>query len=255
MRVLATYSIKGGVGKTTSAVNLADHAARTGWRVLVWDLDPQGAATFFLRVKPKIKGGARGLVGRRGALEPHVRASDVPGVHLLPADFSLRHLDVLLDVTPDSAGSGRARLGELLDPISDRYDVAILDCPPGITLGSESVFGAADALLVPTVPSTLSARTLEQLDDFLRAWPGAPRVLPFLTMVDRRRRMHRDVAAALIDAWPALLRTVVPSSASVERMGVERAPLSAFAPRGVATSGYRDLWAEIADRLITIGAP
>ena len=95
-------------------------------------------------------------------------------MHLLPADFSLRHLDVLLDVTPHAAGSGRARLGELLDPVTDRYDVAILDCPPGITLGSESVFGAADALLVPTVPSTLSARTLEQLDDFLRAWPGAP---------------------------------------------------------------------------------
>jgi len=102
VKVLATYSIKGGVGKTTSAVNLADEAARAGWRVLLWDLDPQGAATFFLRVKPKVKGGAGKLIGPRGLVDPHVRATDAPGVHLLPADFSLRHLDVLLG--PHGAG-------------------------------------------------------------------------------------------------------------------------------------------------------
>lgn len=247
MKVLATYSIKGGVGKTTSAVNLADQAAHAGWRVLLWDLDPQGAATFFLRVKAKVKGGAGKLIGPRGLVEPHLRATDVPGVHLLPADLSLRHLDVLLD--PHGAG----RLRQLLTPVADRYDVAILDCPPGITLTSESIFGAADALLVPTVPATLSARTLEQLDDFLRAWPGAPTVLPFLAMVDRRRRLHRELATALTTAWPSLLHSVIPNSAAVERMGVERAPLSAFAPRGVATIAYRDLWTETAHHVTSVG--
>jgi chromosome partitioning protein len=246
MKVLATYSIKGGVGKTTAAVNLADQAARAGWRVLLWDLDPQGAATFFLRVKPKVKGGATRLVGPRGGLDAHLRAADDHGTHLVPADFSLRHLDVLLD--PGGAG----RLAELLEPVADRYDVAIVDCPPGITLTSESVFGAADALLVPTVPSTLSARTLEQLEEFLRAWPGAPAVLPFLAMVDRRKRMHRELVTSLTTAWPALLEAAIPNSAAVERMGVERAPLSMFAPRGVATLAYHQLWAEVADRLTTM---
>ncbi len=247
MKVLATYSIKGGVGKTTSAVNLADQAARAGWRVLLWDLDPQGAATFFLRVKPKVKGGASRLVGPKGVLDPHLKATDIAGLHLLPADFTLRHLDVLLD----PRGAGRQRLGELLEPVADRYDVAVLDCPPGISLSSESVFGAADALLVPTVPSTLSARTLEQLHGFLRIWPEAPTILPFLAMVDRRRRMHRDLSASLCAEWPGLLRTAIPSSASVERMGLERAPLGAFAPKGVATTAYRDLWTEVAERLST----
>ena len=246
MQVLATYSIKGGVGKTTAAVNLADQAAKSGWRVLLWDLDPQGAATFFLRVKPKVKGGARHLVGPQGDLEPHVRATDDWGLHLLPADFSLRHLDVLLD------SGGASRLAELLTPVADRYDVAILDCPPGISLTSESVFGAADALLVPTVPSTLSARTLEQLDHFLRTWPDAPAVLPFLAMVDRRRRLHRDLTTSLTAAWPGLLEVSIPNSAAVERMGVERAPLSAFAPRGAATTAYCQLWAEVAARLVSL---
>lgn len=163
MKVLATYSIKGGVGKTTCAVNLAHEAGCSGARVLLWDLDPQGAATYFFRVKPKVKGGARRLVGVSGALAPHVRATEMPALHVVPADFSLRHLDLRLDALKRPG----ERLAALLEPLGERYDVAILDCPPGITVSSESVFGASDALLVPTIPTPLSARTLEQLTRFL----------------------------------------------------------------------------------------
>ena len=84
MKVVATYSIKGGVGKTTTAINLSYEAARSGSRVLLWDLDPQGAATFFLRVKPNLKGGARRLVGSKGEIDSHVRATDTPGLDVLP---------------------------------------------------------------------------------------------------------------------------------------------------------------------------
>ncbi len=245
MKVLGTYSIKGGVGKTTSAINLSYEAARSGSRVLLWDLDPQGAATFFLRVKPNLKGGARRLVGSKGEIDPHVRATDTPGLHLLPADFSLRHLDLHLD----AASTPHQRLALLLEPVAARYDVAVLDCPPGMTLTSENVFGAVDALLVPTVPSTLSARTLDQLDAFLAAWPDAPTVLPFLAMVERRKRMHRQLVATLTADWPALLPVAIPNSATVERMGAERAPLGAFAPRSAAAVAYRELWFELSGRL------
>ena len=163
MKTLATYSIKGGVGKTTTAVNLSFEAASTGARVLLWDLDPQGAATFFFRVKPRVKGGVARLLGRRGELAANIKESDVAGLHLVPADFSLRHLDVHL---ADGSGS-TASLAALLEPLADDYDVGILDCAPGITLGSEAVFRAADVLLVPTVPTTLSVRTLDQLTGFL----------------------------------------------------------------------------------------
>jgi cellulose biosynthesis protein BcsQ len=74
MTVLATYNIKGGVGKTTAAVNLAVLAAREGARTLIWDLDPQGATTFFFRVKPKVKGGGKGLVKRKHEMNDLIKA-------------------------------------------------------------------------------------------------------------------------------------------------------------------------------------
>jgi len=245
VKVLATYSIKGGVGKTTSAVNLAREAAIGGGRVLVWDLDPQGAATFFFRIRPKVKGGTERLVSSKGDLVEHVRASDIPGVHVIPADFSLRHLDLHLDGRKRST----ERLASLLTGLKGRYDVAFLDCPPSISLASESVFGAADALLVPVIPTTLSSRTLHQLSEFLETQDSPPALLPYFSMVDGRKNLHRNVMAALREEWPHLLPTSVPNASVIERMGPERAPVATFAPSTPATRAFRDLWAEVAVRL------
>ncbi|MGH9229578.1 MAG: ParA family protein [Acidimicrobiales bacterium] len=245
MKILATYSIKGGVGKTTAAVNLAYEAARTGSRVLVWDLDPQGAATYFFRVRPKVKGGTRRLVGSKGDLSEHIRASDLPSVHIVPADFSLRHLDLHLD----GSRRPRDRLAGLLSGIEDRYDVGFLDCPPSISLASESVFGAADVLLVPVIPSTLSMRTLVQLSEFLRHQEPAPQLLPYLSMVDGRKRLHREVMEVLRADWPGLLAATIPGASAVERMGQERAAIGAFAPSSPAARCFALLWAEISAHL------
>jgi chromosome partitioning protein len=247
VRTIATYSIKGGVGKTTSAVNLADEAARSGARVLLWDLDPQGATTFFLRVKPAVKGGAERLIGKKGALADSVRATDIAGLHLVPADFSFRHLDLHLDDTKRPT----KRLAALLDPLADRYDLAILDCAPGMTLTSESVFAAVDALLVPTIPTTLSKRTLSQLAEFLAESTDRPRVLPFASMVDRRKKLHRELVEEYLEREPGFLRTVIPNASIVERMGVEHAPVSRLAPRSAAARAYADLWGEVAERIWT----
>lgn len=249
MKVVATYSIKGGVGKTSTAVNLAFEAARSGVRVLVWDLDPQGAATFLFRVRPKVAGGSKRLVGAAGELASHVRGSDLSPVHVVPADFSLRHLDLHLDATDRPA----ARLAALLDPLRDAYDLALLDCPPSISLASESVFGAADALLVPVVPATLASRTLDQLSRFLDGQEQPPLVLPFLSMIDRRRRLHRELAEELRAAWPRMLATAIPSAAAVERMGLERGPVGVTAPRSVAADAYRALWTDVAATLWPAG--
>ncbi len=247
MKILATYSIKGGVGKTTTAVNLAHEAAVAGSRVLLWDLDPQGAATFFVRVKPSVKGGAERLVHNAGSLAANIHATDDPAVHIVPADFSLRHLDLELDDTKHPT----RRIAALLEPLADHYDVAILDCAPGITLTSESVFGAADALIVPTIPTTLSERTLDQLTDFLAHHQPAPMVLPFASMVDRRKRLQRDLVAHLLRDTPGFLPTAIPNASVIEQMGVERAPVGAFAPTSAAAAAFRQLWADIASRIWT----
>src|SRR5262249_23545520 len=96
---------------------------------------------------------------------------------------------------------------------------------------------------------TLAARTLEQLDRFLARLDDPPLVLPFVSMIDRRRTVHRMVTADLAASWPRLLTTQIPSAATVERMGVERAPLAAFAPSARGSLAFRDRWAEIAGHL------
>jgi len=94
---MAVYNIKGGVGKTTSAVNLAWLAADEGARTLVWDLDPQGTTSFYFRIKPKIKGGVGALLADKHHASASIKATDYDNLHLLPADLSYRHLDLELN--------------------------------------------------------------------------------------------------------------------------------------------------------------
>ncbi len=248
MKILATYNIKGGVGKTAAAVNLAHRASTEGHRVLVWDLDPQGAATFYFRVKPKVKGGGKALVQGRRELDRAIKGTDFANLDLVPADFSYRNLDLLLDDAKKPLG----RLGKLLAPLKPDYDFVVLDCPPSISLASEAVFRASDALVVPVIPTTLSARTFDQLEAFVDDHPEVVKklkVFGFFSMVDARKKLHRELLEELRARRPDLLETRIPSATDVERMGVHRAPVASYAPTSRAAKAYAALWAEITARL------
>ena len=246
MKVLATYNIKGGVGKTSTAVNLAALAARDGRRVLLWDLDPQGAATFLFRIKARVKGGGKRLVRGRSDVDSLIKGTDHEGLDLLPADFSYRHMDLFLD---DAKRPDR-RLGRVLQPLVGDYDLIFLDCPPSISLVSENVFHASDALLVPLIPTTLSLRTLEQLERFLHQHDlGDLAVLPFFSMVDRRKSLHREIVATLHEKHPEVLATQIPSATEVERMGVHRQVVHELAPGSRVARAYEELWSEVQARL------
>jgi chromosome partitioning protein len=241
--ILATYNIKGGVGKTSTAVNLAYLAARGGAPTLLWDLDPQGASTYLFRVKPKIRGGTRKVLKRGDGLEARIKGTDFDGLDLLPADFRYRHMDLALDRFKRPT----RRLARVLEPLRAEYEYIFLDCPPSISLVSESVFEAADALLVPIIPATLSSRTLAQLETVLDG--GGPRLLAFFSMVDRRKRLHRELTESLRAEHPEVLETAIPSAAEIERMGIERDVVASFAPRGRAAAAYEGLWADVCHRL------
>jgi chromosome partitioning protein len=241
--VLATYNIKGGVGKTSAAVNLAHLAAAGGARTLLWDLDPQGASTYLFRVRPRVKGGARKLVRGRSDVDALIKGTDFERLDLLPADFSYRHMDLAID----AAKKPTRTLSRVLQPLAGEYDYVFLDCPPSLSLVSESVFDAADVLLVPLIPATLSSRTFDQLLDVVG---DAARVLAFFSMVDGRKRLHREVMEALRAQHPeAVLRTAIPSASDVERMGLRRTVIQEVAPRGRAALAYRALWDEVRERL------
>jgi cellulose biosynthesis protein BcsQ len=246
MKIVATYNIKGGVGKTSAAVNLAALAAADGLKTLLWDLDPQGSATFLFRIKPKIRGGVEKLLRRRSDVDELLRGTDVEGLDLLPADFSYRHMDLVLGDTKRP----EARLRRLLEPVAGDYDLAVLDCPPSISLVSESVFEAADALLVPLIPTTLSVRTFEQLLGFLEEKVAdPPEVIAFFSMVDRRKRLHREIVDGLGDTYPQIAMSAIPAATDVERMGVTREPLVVTRPSVGAAQAYVELWRETSDRL------
>ncbi|MGH3398377.1 MAG: ParA family protein [Streptosporangiaceae bacterium] len=245
MKIFATYNIKGGVGKTATAVNMGYLAARDGYRVLLWDLDPQGAASFLFRIRPRVKGGGKALIKGTRPVDEAIKGTDFEGLDLLPADFTYRNLDLVLD----SAKKPARRLASLLAPLRGEYDVIILDCPPSISLLSESVLHAADLLLVPLIPTTLSVRTLDQLTAFIADFAGhRPQILAFFSMLDRRKRLHQEIVTELPRERPEFAATVIPALSLIERMSVERAPVAAFSPRSQAARGYAELWREAKER-------
>ena len=242
MKILATYNIKGGVGKTATAVNLSYLAARDGLRVLLADLDPQAAATYLLRVRPRVKGGGKALIQGSRELDAAIKGTDFDNLDLLPADFTFRNLDLLLDATKKPT----RRLARLLRPLGGEYDLVFLDCPPGISLVSESVLHAADIVLVPIIPTTLSLRTLDQLTEFISGFDGQrPEVLAFFSMIDRRKRLHNEITERLPAERKDVATTAIPALSMIEQMAVQRAPVTAFAPRSAAARAYVGLWAEV----------
>jgi cellulose biosynthesis protein BcsQ len=246
MRVFALYNIKGGVGKTASAVNLAYLSSTGGSVTLLWDLDPQGAASYCFRLQPKVKGGRKALMDKKTDVEDLVRSTAYPDLDLLPADFSYRNLDLSLSESKKPTRMFR----KLLEPLAGEYDNVFLDCPPGISLMTENIFQAADVLLIPLIPTSLSLRTYEQINGFLeREEIRHLRKLAFFTMADRRKKLHREVIDTLHGTERDVLATVIPYASDVERIAVEQKPLAAFAPRSASAVAYEALWNEVRARL------
>lgn len=244
MHVVALYSIKGGVGKTAAAVNLSYLAAGDGARTLLWDLDPQGAASFYFRIPPRVKGGAGKLLRRRPNPGASVKATDYEGLDLLPADFSYRNLDLELNRHKHR----KRHLRRILESFAGAYDYVFLDCAPSISLVSENIFRASDLILSPIVPTPLSLRTRDQLSQFvdcrklrdLRLWH-------FFSMMDGRRKLHRQIMESLRGSGGEtdILRSFIPYSSVVESMGTRRAPVVAFAGGSAAADAFRSLWHEV----------
>jgi cellulose biosynthesis protein BcsQ len=245
--VITLASAKGGVGKTTAAVTFAHLAAGSGRRVLIWDLDPQAAATHVLRVARRAPGGARHLLRRRRAIEAAIVPSTLEGVDIVPADFSLRYLDVELE----RIGRPRRRIRRALQVVAPRYDDIIQDCPPGIGLTVESALRATDALVVPIVPTDLPMRGYELLSAYVAAERRlrGTQVFGFVSMLDRRKQDQCRLADELTDARDGILRPAVPLSVAAERMVTARAPVTVTEPRSPAAVAYRGVWSDLDARL------
>ena len=241
MTTLAIYSNKGGVGKTTAAVNLSYLAAQAGAKTLICDLDPQSSATYYFRVKPKLKFGAKGFIKGGKQINKSIKGTDYENLDLLPADFTLRNLDAVFG----KFKRPKERLSKILKPLKSEYDLVILDCPVTIGTLAENIFNAVEFILVPLIPTTLSVRTYKQLLSFCRKNKyDAGKIYAFFSMVDGRKKMHKELMVMMLKEFNGVLRSLIPYLSQIERMGIEREPVAAFAPGSVASKAYQNLWAK-----------
>jgi cellulose biosynthesis protein BcsQ len=245
MSAVAFYNLKGGVGKTTAAVNVAYMAAAAGRRVLLWDLDPQGASSFILRVRAHV-GDLRRKTLRHGAVfADAIKETDYRNLDLLPADFSYRKFDRVLDHLARPVRVMRT----LLETVGADYDVVFLDCPAGFSLLTEAVLETADLCLVPTIPTPLSVQTLARVLKWIDRRSPAAHLAAFFSMVDRRRTLHRRACEWSAAHRGNFLDTFIPSASIVEQISVRRMPLPEFARRDPASAAFADLWSELQARL------
>jgi chromosome partitioning protein len=246
VKIIAVYSIKGGVGKTAAAVNLAHLCSESGRRTLLCDLDPQGASSFYFRTRPEKKLKAKKLLKEPDALLKGVKSSDYERLDILPAHISLRNIDIALGGMKRS----EKRLREALRPLGANYDVIFLDCPPNLTLLSENVFNAADWLLSPLIPTTLSVISFEKLLAFFKKKElDASKIIYYFSMVEARKKLHSGTMDRMLSSASGdkakLLTVKIPYSSDIEKMGEKREPVTTFAPSSKGASAFKGLWDEL----------
>src|SRR6478609_7312460 len=251
-RVIAMCNQKGGVGKTTTTINLAAALAEYGRRVLIVDFDPQGAASVGLGANPHELDRTVYdlLVDRHARVEDLIRPTEIPGLDLLPANIDLSAAEVQLvsEVARESI------LSRVLRPVLDDYDVVLVDCQPSLGLLTVNALTAAHGVLIPLECEFFALRgvallveTIEKVRDRLNPRLEVDGILA--TMFDSRTLHSREVVARVHEAFgDKLLQTVIGRTVKFPDASVAAEPITVYAPTHPGAVAYRQLARELVAR-------
>jgi chromosome partitioning protein len=240
---------KGGVGKTTTAINLGAYLAYYGQRVLIVDLDPQANATSSLRIdKNTIRGGSYEALIRSTAASQHILHNPRLKLSLLPSSPALAGAEVELV----SELARESRLQKAIDPILDRYDYILIDCPPSLGLLTlNGIVAAKDGVIIPVQCEYLALEGLSQLTQTLdrvrnAIFPGLSILGIVLTMYDGRTNLANDVVSEVRRYFPdRVFKSVIPRSVRLAEAPSYGQPISVYAPQSSGAQSYGSLAREV----------
>ena len=246
MIVIALYNLKGGVGKTASCVNFSYLAAKEGYKSLLWDIDPQGATSFYYKAKPKVNLGIKKLISKDANLDAAIMQTSYDYLDIIPADNSTKSFDIMVE----EMKGNKNRLKNILKQLEGEYEFVFIDCPPGFSALSENIFNAADIVLMPVIPTTLSVRTYNMVKDYFKEKElDQAKLMCFFTMTDLRKNMHNEIMEQL-NKDKRFFANYIPYLSDVEKMGVHKMPIEEFAKSSYAAKCYKELWTEITEGVL-----
>ena len=248
--IYAIANQKGGVGKTTTAVNVAACIAEAGYPTLLVDIDPQANATVGLGLAKDLEPNIYDVISGDAQADEALAATEIDGLWVLPSSPDLAGANVELPRQPGS----EVRLREALAPLRDRFTFILLDCPPSLGPLTVNALVAADRVIVPVQTEYFALEGLAGLLDTLGLIQRElnPRLTiagMLLTMHDGRTRLARDVEAEVREHFPSLVfNTVIPRNVRIGEAPSYGRPVIHYDPHCPGSDAYFELAKEVAAR-------